>query len=75
MSVGGGEQGLCLTSDVTRAISKFLDFFLREHAKDNDEVLSFLETLVGFFESFWVDETAIDLGPACTWWNAFLMRL
>ena len=65
----------CLTSDVASAVGEFLNFFLGEDAEDDDEVLSLFETLVGFLESFGVDETAIDLGPACSWWNAFLMRL
>ena len=64
-----------LTSDVAGAIGEFLDFFFGENTEDNDEVLSLLETLVGLFKSLWVDETAVDLGPACSWWDAFLMRL
>ena len=64
-----------LTSDVAGAVGKFLDFFFGEDTEDDDEVLTFFETFIGLFESFWVDETAIDLGPACTGWNAFLMRL
>ena len=64
-----------LTSDVAGAVGKLLDLFLREDTKDDDEILSLFETLVGLFECFWVDETAVDLGPACSWWDAFLMRL
>ena len=63
------------TSDVAGAVGEFLNFFFGEDTEDNDEVLSLLETLVGLFKSFWVDETAVDLGPTCSWWDAFLMRL
>jgi hypothetical protein len=73
--VWAGETLVELTSDVTGAVGEFLDFFLCEDAKDDDEVLTLLEALVGFLESFGVDEAAIDLGPAGSWWNAFLVGL
>jgi hypothetical protein len=65
----------CLTSDVACAIGEFLDLFFGENTKDNDEVLTLFEPLVGLFKSFWVDEAAVNLGPARSWWDAFLMRL
>jgi hypothetical protein len=52
-----------------------LDFFFGEDAKDDDEVLTLFEALVGFLQGFGVDEAAVDLGPAGTGWDAFLMRL
>ena len=67
--------GDALTSDVAGAIGEFLDLFFGEDAEDDDEVLTLFETLVGLFKSFRVDQTAIDLGPAGSWWDAFLMRL
>lgn len=67
--------GAALTSDVAGAIGEFLDLFFGEDAEDDDEVLTLLEALVGLFEGFRVDETAVDLSPARSWWDAFLMRL
>jgi hypothetical protein len=64
-----------LTSDITGAVGEFLNFFFCEDAKDDDEVLTLFEALVGFLQSFGIDEAAVDLGPAGTWWDAFLMRL
>jgi hypothetical protein len=66
---------VCLTSDVAGAVSELLDLFLGEDTKNNDEVLTLFETLVGLFKCFRVDQTAVDLGPARSWWNAFLMCL
>ena len=66
---------ISLTSDVAGAIGEFLNLFFGEDTKHNDEVLTLLETLVRFFESFGVDQTAINLGPARSWRDAFLMRL
>lgn len=64
-----------LTSDLTCAVGEFLDLFFCEDTEDNDEVLTLFEALVGLFESFGVDEAAVDFGPAGSWWDAFLMRL
>ena len=64
-----------LTSDVAGAISELLNLLFGEDAKHNDEVLTLFETLVGLFKCFRVDQTAVDLGPAGSWWDAFLMRL
>ena len=66
---------ISLTSDVAGAIGEFLNLFFGEDTKHNDEVLTLLETLIGLFKSFWVDEAAVNLGPARSWWDAFLMRL
>ena len=66
---------VCLTSDVAGAVSELLYLFLGEDTKNNDEVLTLFETLVGLFKSFRVDQTAVDLGPARSRWDAFLMRL
>ena len=66
---------VCLTSDVAGAVSELLDLFLGEDTKNNDEVLTLFEALVGLLESFRVDETTVDLGPARSRWDAFLMRL
>jgi hypothetical protein len=52
-----------------------LDFFFGEDAKDDDEVLTLFEALVGFLQGFGVDEAAVDLGPAGTGGDAFLMGL
>ena len=64
-----------LTSDIARTVGELLDFILCEDAQDDDKVLAFFEALVGFLQRFGVDKAAIDLGPACSWWDAFLMRL
>jgi len=66
---------ICLTSDVASAIGEFLNLFFGEDAEDDDEVLTLFEALVGLLESFRVDETTVDLGPARSRWDAFLMRL
>jgi len=63
------------TSDYSRAICEFLDFLFREHTKDDDAVKTLLEALFRFFESFGIDEAAINLGPASTGWNTLLCRL
>lgn len=63
------------TSDVAGAVSKLLNLLFGEDAKDDDEVLTLFETLVGLFKSLWVNQTAVDLGPARSWWDALLMRL
>jgi len=70
-----GWFAVLLTSDIASAVGKLLDFFFGEDAEDDDEVLTLLEALVGLFEGFRVDETTVDLGPARSRWDAFLMRL
>jgi hypothetical protein len=64
-----------LTSDVAGTVGELLDLVLCEDTQDDDEVLAFFEALVGFLQRFGVDEAAIDLGPACTWWNALFVGL
>lgn len=66
---------VCLTSNIAGAVGKFLDLFFGEDTEDDDEVLTLFEALIGLFESFRVDETTVDLGPARSRWDTFLMRL
>lgn len=53
-----------LLADGLGLIRKFLNLLLRQDPQHDDTVLALLETLLGAFESFRVDEFAVNAGPA-----------